>query len=360
MVGIGSKRMPRRRATRACAGAALLCACLSIGWCFTAGGRPAGRGARHRLKIATLAPEQSVWGRSYKALGDEVAERTGGKVRLRVYAGGVQGDELTVIRKMRIGQLDGAGFLGRGLSLVCPDSTVTQLPLLFRGQDEMEAVIPKITPFLEREFRENGYEVLGWPEVGFSYVFSRDPVKDLGSVGRAKPWLMKDDIFSEAFFECAGMTAVPAEVGDVLTGLQSGLLRTVFSPPAAMVALQWHSRVSYRLDLKVVFSMGAFIVRGKTWARLTPEGQRVLRTASARHVAELNRKVGELNRDALEVMEDGGVRTLTVSPESMTEFRQLNERVTQKLIGTSFSQEAYALVRSALDAHRAGGAGEEE
>ena len=337
--------------------AVLLYACLTVCCCLPAYGLSARKRAKVRLKIATVAPERSVWGRTYKALGDEVAERTEGQVRLRVYAGGVQGDELTVIRKMRIGQLDGGGFLGRGLSLMCRDSTVTQLPLLFRSQEEVSAVIPKITPFLEEKLRENGYEVLGWPEVGFSYMFSRDPVRDLDGVGAAKPWLMKDDIFSEVFYDCAEMTAVPAEVGDVLTGLQSGLLRTVFSPPAGMVALQWHSRVSYRLDLKVAFSIGAFIVRDKKWAQLSPDAQEVVRSVSVRHVAELNRRVQNLNRDALEVMEKGGVKTLTISPEALAEFRRLNERITEKLGDTVFSPESYRVVRNALDAYRASEAG---
>ena len=353
MSGTGTKLTPRRTAN-CLRPVAVACVCLSLG-SLTAEGRFGRKRARYRLKVATLAPAMSVWGRAYKAFGDELADLTDGAVRLRVYAGGVQGDEATVIRKMRIGQLDGAGFLGRGVTLICRDTNVLQLPLLFRSHAEVDAVMPSVTPFLERKARDSGYEVLGWPEVGFSYLFSRDPVRSLADVRRAKPWLLKDDVFSEVFYECGGMTAVPAEVGDVLTGLRSGLLRTVFSPPAGMVALQWHSRVSYRLDLEIMFSVGALILRAETWERLPPDVRETVRSASVRHVAELNRKVRKLNQDALDAMAKEGIRTLTATPASVAEFRKLNETVTHKLSRTSFSPEAYSLLRTALNAYRTDG-----
>ena len=60
-----------------------------------------------RLKLAMLAPERSVWDTEFKAMAKDTRSATRNGVALRVYPGGVQGDEPTVVRKMRIGQLQG-------------------------------------------------------------------------------------------------------------------------------------------------------------------------------------------------------------------------------------------------------------
>ena len=92
-----------------------------------------------RIKISSPVPERSVWGKALEEISEEVKRETGNAVKIKIYHAGVQGDEMTVLRKMRIGQLHGAALVGQGMAEVCPDTHAVKQPLLFETFDEVAA-----------------------------------------------------------------------------------------------------------------------------------------------------------------------------------------------------------------------------
>jgi len=315
---------------------------------------PSGQAAKSpelTLKFAMLAPDRSVWSRAFDAADEDVRKATENRVGLKVYPGGVQGDEPTVIRKMRIGQLHGAAFMGRGINLVCPDTTVLALPLLFESEKEVEYVLDKMTPFFQEQARKNGYEILGWTMQGFAYLFSRNEVRDVDGLRSSKPWLMQDDIFSKAFFDVADIRAIPAQVGDVMMALQSGLVETVFSPPLGMIALQWHTRVTQHLDLGLFYSFGAVVVSQRQWRKISDDDQKEIKEAIRRHAGSMNDKIAQQNAEAMTVL-GKTVKTVKPTDSGMAEFRRINAKVAERLRGDVFSEEAYKLATKYLSEYR--------
>ena len=308
--------------------------------------------SKYLFKIATLAPDRSVWLKTYRLMADEIFDATEGQVKFKSYPGGIQGDETTVMRKIRIGQLHGAGLTGTGLSLICKDSLVFQLPIVFKSEEEVDFVFPKMIPLFEAQCNKNGFEVLGWPHLGFSYLFSKNNIQNISSLRSAKPWLLENDIISKVFFNAAGVSAVPAEVSDVLTGLRSGLIQTVFSPPIGMISLQWFSRVNNRLDIKLIYSFGAFVVSNKKWNRVPKDLQKKIKEISDKHFVDLNRKIREQNHEALQVMEQKQIKTFSASQQGLEEFEQISNKVAEELVGNTFSHESLSLLRSALSEFR--------
>lgn len=302
--------------------------------------------ATHELRIAALAPERSAWGKAFRSAADELAEQTDGQVKLKLYLGGIQGDERTVLRKMRVGQLHGAALMGQGLSVVCPDGLALSLPLLFDDHEEADAVFDGTRPGLEKRCRENGYEALVWPQIGFSYLFSQDRVTTVEALRASKPWLMEDDVLSASLYEAIGVTPVPTAVGNVLTGLQTGLVRTIFSPPAGLIALQWHTRVKYRLDLKIGYSFGVLVISKRSWDGLSAELQGVMRSLLEKRNAELNREIRVQNADALSVIEKHGIETITAAAGAREELLRATEKVGESLAGKSFSREVLEKVNA--------------
>ncbi len=59
------------------------------------------------LKIATVVPEGSAWMKEMRDAASEIEQRTEGRVKLKFYPGGVMGTEKAVLRKIRVGQLQG-------------------------------------------------------------------------------------------------------------------------------------------------------------------------------------------------------------------------------------------------------------
>ena len=106
-----------------------------------------------RIKFSTLAPEGSSWMKAMRSLEKELQRVTEGEVGFKFYPGGVSGDEIDVIRKMRIGQIHAAGFTGVGLGEILPEVRVLDLPFLFRNDREIEVIYEKNEGLFHRPLR---------------------------------------------------------------------------------------------------------------------------------------------------------------------------------------------------------------
>ncbi|OGV90653.1 MAG: hypothetical protein A3K19_33615 [Lentisphaerae bacterium RIFOXYB12_FULL_65_16] len=289
------------------------------------------------IRLATVAPDRSVWVKALRDAAADVAKVTEGRVQLKIYAGGVQGDEQTVLRKMRVGQLQGAAFMGQGVRLFCADATVLQLPLMFRTEEEFDQTLKDLDADLRVAARENQAEILAWTRQGFAYLYSRKEVADLGGLRQTKPWLVPDDGFSETLYRVAAVTGVSIPISDVLTGLQSGLLDTVYAPPLAMIALQWHSRVSYKLDLGLAYSTGAVVLTSESWNKISAADRPKVQEVFSRRVEEMNALVRKQNEEAETVMAKQ-VQTVKPTDAAVAEFRQVSETLVKQLTGQAFSE----------------------
>ena len=304
------------------------------------------------LKIAVIVPKQSIWGEQLDAAAKEIEKQTHGDVRLRIYYGGVQGDELKVVRKMRIGQLQGAGFMARGMSKICPDSLIFSIPLQLYSDDEAITLQKKMEPFFNKQALERGYHIVGWTDQGFTYCYSKNKIEDLEDLRNSRPWMLENDEFSKSFFKCSNISAVPAQVSDVTTALQSGMIRTVFSPPIGMIIMQWHTRVKYKLDVGLFFSFGAVVFTEKAWKKLSPESQKVVSKVLQNTIKTLNVAIKKQNDDASKVLAKT-IQSVPPTPEGLKALRAVTHKVEQDMTGKSFSAEALALVQKYLKEYRA-------
>lgn len=306
----------------------------------------------YRFKIATIAPDRSVWINAYNEMADEIGRISNGAIKFTCYPGGVQGDEHTVMRKIRIGQLQGAGFTGIGIAKICKEALVLQLPYMFKTYQEFEYVFQRMKGILEEACEKEGYYALGWPHFGFVYLFSSDMVQDIGTLRIAKPWAIEDDILSKSMFSIAGVSAVSAQIGDVLTGLRSGLIRTIYAPPVGMITLQWFTKIKYRVDLAGAYTFGTFVVDKKKWDQIPAALQKNVATVCNTHFDRLNEKVRQQNQDALELMEKNDIETISLSEKGLQEFGETSQRVAEQLSGSAFSRDSLVTMQQLLTEYR--------
>src|SRR5688572_13467183 len=181
--------------------------------------------AAQTLKIATLAPDGSAWMRELRVAAAEVKAATGGRVEFKFYPGGVMGSDQVVLRKMRLGQLQGGVLTASELSLVYPDAPVYTLPFLFDDWDDVERVRAAVDPLLRKGFEDKGIHLLGISGVGFAYLMGAKPLASSDEWKHLKLWVPQNDAIAARTFELAGVGTVPLALGDVVTGLQTGIDR---------------------------------------------------------------------------------------------------------------------------------------
>ena len=304
------------------------------------------------IKVATLAPEGSSWVQALRAIDTEVRERTDGEVAFKIYPGGVQGDEDVMLRKIRVGQLQGGGFGGIGVSTICPDVLALEMPFLFENYDEVEHVLDQTIDYYRAAYRQAGYEHLGWADAGFVYLLSRDPVPGQSAIRGRKVWRMQGEPITEVLFAKAGVTSVPLAIPDVLLGLQTNLVEVVYASPAAAIVLQWFTRVKYFTDLPINYIVGAMLIEARAFDRLTPKQQTAVREAASRALVAQRQQSRVDNGDALAVFAREGLVRVTPAAEEIAGFEDLVRRSEPDLVGHAFSAESYDLVRQHLEDYR--------
>ncbi|MEX1267321.1 MAG: TRAP transporter substrate-binding protein DctP, partial [Woeseia sp.] len=197
------------------------------------------------IKIATLAPENSGWMKEFRQGATEIRERTDGRVRLKFYSGGVQGNERQVLRKMQIGQLHGGTFAPTDFQKRYPDVNIYGLPFLFKSIEEVEYVREHLDAGLIAGIEDLGFETFGFAGGGFAIILSNEPVRSHDDLKGKKVWLPEGDQISYQGMKSLDLSPVSLPITDVLTGLQTGLIDIVAIPPVVALALQWHTKVKY-------------------------------------------------------------------------------------------------------------------
>jgi TRAP-type C4-dicarboxylate transport system substrate-binding protein len=304
------------------------------------------------FKFATLAPEGTPWMNLMEEMNDEIQRQSDGQVAFRFYAGGIAGDERDVIRKIRINQLHGGAFSGFGLGEILPEIRVLELPLLFRDAAEVEHVAATLFDHFATGFADKGYVLLSLNESGAVHVFSQQPIRSGAEMAHAKMWTWQGDPLPLALFQAYGVTPVPLALPDVLPSLQSGLINACYGPPLAVLALQWFTKVQYRLTLPLTHVTGAFLLSKHQWQKLSPEQQTLVRQIVAQYNAKAAATMRRHHDKALSLLDNFGIQDVAMPPEEVARLRQISVQVRNDLVGKLYSRELLERVMHLRDQYR--------
>ena len=301
------------------------------------GGNP-----KYLFKVASLAPDGSIWAKRFRDFTREVEEKSNGEIGFKIYAGGVMGDDRAMYRKMRVGQLNGGGFTMTGISEVVPDFRVLGIPFLFNSYDEVDRVREKLLPRFENEFDKQGLVLMALSEVGFIYTMSSFPISTLAELKQSKPWAPEGDPVSKVLLETVGVTPIPLSIPDVLTSLQTGLINTAFNSFYGSIVMQWFTKISYITDIPFVYAYGAFILDKKTFSRLPAHYADMMKSAARSHFAKLLTDTRKSNEEALQVLLENNITLVKPTPITRAELQNnYRDQTVQKLIGDAFSRSIY-------------------
>ena len=305
------------------------------------------------LRMATLAPPDSSWMKLLDKSSAEIAEKTQNRVTIKYYAGGVQGDERDVIRKIRLGQLDGAAVTAIGLAMVDESIRVLELPMLFDTIDEMEYVSGKMWPYFQKKFEKKGFKLADRGEVGWIYFMSKTKVESLADLKGAKIWMWGDDQIVGTLFRKLNVNGVPLGVPEVDAGLTSGRINACYSSPLAAVALQWNTKVKYMTSMPMSYALGATVISNQAYAKLSEADRKTLDTIGKKISTKIRKTVRKDNVSAQKQMTRKGVIVVTTPVAMIDEFRTASEAVWKEMAGKVYSQAELDMVLKHRDEYRA-------
>lgn len=305
--------------------------------------RPA-RAEETTLRIATLVPEGSTWAKSFHQFQQRVEAGTAGRVKFKVYAGGVQGDERSVLRKMKLGQLSGGAISSVGLAFIDLELRVLDFA---RSPEELAALRAQLALRLRHRLEENGYVLLGWGDIGPVHLFSRIPVRGLEDLRRLKLWQWADDPVSRRLYAALDVRGVPLSVPEVLPALSTGTIDAFFGSPLSTLALQWGTYANFMSAEPITMGTGATVLSQAAWDQVAPADRKLILDEAARMEAEVQARVREDNQRALAKLREGGLQIVEVPTALATELSRRAETVSQDLardVALEYGRKVRAIV----------------
>jgi TRAP-type C4-dicarboxylate transport system substrate-binding protein len=301
------------------------------------------------LKLATVVPEASVWDKNLKQMGEEWKQATGGRVSVTVFAGGSQGDESTVVRKMRLDAIQAAAFTNVGLGTIDAGFNVFNIPFFFDSYDELNYVTEKLTPVLRKRMEPKGFIFLNWGHGGWTQVFTKKPVQTVDDLKKVKLWTSAGNDRMVQWFKANGFEPRAMAMTDILTGLTTGMIEGLPTTPLAAMLFQWYKQTPYMLELGLAPIVGAGVITKKAWNAI-PEADRAKLTAAADGVEKrLQVEVPKLDANAIAVMTKNG---LTVTKPTGPEWRAQLDNLAKTMRGEMVPTDIFDIATKARDEFR--------
>lgn len=302
------------------------------------------------IKLATLAPDGSTWDLALKEMGADWKRASDGNVELRIYSGGVAGDESDIVRKIRIGQLHAAGLSVVGLSEIDESFEAFGVPLFFEDYDELVAVLHQAEPYFAAKLEDNGFVFLNWAPGGWARLFSSRRAASLDELKQLKLFVTAGDDERVQWWKGNGFRPVPLAATDIATGLQTGMIDAIASTPLIALSFQWFRQTPYMHELKLAPVVGATVISARAWSRISEAQRAELRRAAQEMEDGIFAAVREQDDRAIDAMRERGLTVVeTQDEQALTEQARI---FAESMQGSIVPTDALSVLREARDTYR--------
>ncbi len=305
------------------------------------------------LKIGTIAPEGSKWHEILLDIGQKWRVASNNRIRVTTHTGSTLGDEADLIRKVRLKQLQVVMVTSVGLETISKDCAAMSIPLLFESWDEVDYVLARIQPRLEKSLEAKGFKVLNWGDAGWVRFFTVRPTPTLAEFRKLSLFTWAGDPHTEELYKDAGFKPVPLTPNDVLQSLQTHTIDAFPSPAIGALAFQWFGLAKNMIDLKFAPIVGATIISNDVWNGIEPGLRDVLAKEAKASGERMKAEIRTFDDQAIEEMKKRGLKVITLTDAQQREWKQLAEKFYPRIRGEVVQPADFDEVRKLVDEYRA-------
>jgi len=262
-----------------------------------------------------------------KEMGEEWKKHSEGNVSLQIYAGGVYRNEPFNVRKLNFGQLHAATLSFQGLQLILPELMVFFTPMLFRNSEEINYVLDKLKPDLEKKFEAKGYKVLTWGSLGWMYLFSKKMVKLPEELNGEKLYIWSASPLGSDMYRKSGFSTIKKDEMEVVHGLQTDMIQGFCAPPLFALSYQWFGLSKNMVDIKLAPIIGATIIKKSVWKKVGDTYRKKMLLSADVTGKKAIKRTNEFEAEALDAMVKNG---LIINKISEKEVKGWEERFVSK------------------------------
>jgi TRAP-type transport system periplasmic protein len=295
--------------------------------------------AQEVIKIGTLFPKASPWGKVFETWIKAVKEKSGGRIELQFFYNGQQGDEDGMVGKIKSGQLDAAAVSGIGLSKVYKPILALQMPLCM-SWSKLDKARDALKPELEKGALDAGFTMLGWFDIGQVRRMSKGfAVKVPDDLKGKKPFYVRSDSIEQAVFSAiGGISGVPLNTPEVLPNLNTGAINVVDTPCLLAEQLQWAGKLDNINEQLSAVAIGGIAFSSKRLDALAADLRQVLIDTGKVAASALTTKIRSEDDAAFKRLK--AKMTVTVAgADDQTKWNAVYAQARQKLAQGTFQAD---------------------
>jgi TRAP-type C4-dicarboxylate transport system substrate-binding protein len=293
------------------------------------------------IRMATLVPDGSSWHLILKETAERWKQASGGRVTVRLFPGGVAGDDPDVVRKMRLGTLNAGVLTSVGVAEIDKSVYAMGIPLMYESYDEVYWVHEKMRPKLEASLEAKGFVVLNWVDGGWVHFFTKKPVAVPDDLRALKLFSWAGDAEAVEVWRSAGFNPVPLPSTELATALQTGLVEALGSPPQIAVISQFFNQAKNMTALRWQLLQGATLVSKGTWEKVPADVRPQLMEIAREAGTQLRKEVREAESRDVAAMQKRGLSVVPVSAAQKAEWQKLTESLYPRIRGKIVPAEAF-------------------
>ncbi|MCL1812882.1 MAG: TRAP transporter substrate-binding protein DctP [Treponema sp.] len=304
------------------------------------------------IKLASMVPENTDWGRTVNKLAAEWERVTNGEVELRVYANGTQGSEDEVLRKLNMNTIQAAIFTSFGLNKIAPEILTLSVPFLIRSEAELDEVLRNVKPEFEAKINAKNYYALALVKAGWVRFFSKSPVVLPGDLKRQKVGSMPSEPELAQAFRAMGYQVVLVEQNRVLIALNGGTIDAVYQSPIFAAGAQYFGVAKNMSSINIAPFLGGIVLNKQAWESIPSQYRSELIRITKRVGAELESSLLRLEADTIRQMKNNGLKENQISQTQLQEWYDDAAKATPGLLGSTFDRTTYNRIEGILRAYR--------
>jgi tripartite ATP-independent transporter DctP family solute receptor len=276
---------------------------------------------------------------------DLVAQKSGGKMQVKLFPGGVLGGDVQVLSAVQGGTIDMFSMNTGILQGQVKEFAIVDFPFLFNDAKEADAVLDgPIGKTLADKLPEKGLVHLAYFDLGFrNLTNSKRAIKTADDIGGLKVRVIQSPIYIDTF-TALGANAVPMPFPEVYTALEQKTIDGQENPFTVIEANKFQEVQKYVAGTRHIYNPQTMAISKKTWDRLNKDEQDIL-VAAAKEAQTFQRK---LSRDAQDVALGNLKKTMEYTelpPAEVAKVRAKLKPVIDKYsanVGPDFAKQVYS------------------
>ncbi|WP_153110609.1 TRAP transporter substrate-binding protein [Propionivibrio limicola] len=273
---------------------------------------------------------------------DLVKEKSGGKMAVKLFPGGVLGGDLQTVAALQGGTIDMTSLNAGLLNGLIKEFIVFDLPFLFNNSKEADAIMegPVGQKMFDR-LPEKGLVGLGYFDNGFrNLTNSKRPITKVEDIAGLKIRVVQSPIYID-LFNALGANAVPMPFGELYTALEQKTIDGQENPPRTIEASKLFEVQKYMTLTQHTYNPMAFLISKKVWDKFTPEEKKIIGDA-AKEASVFQRNLSrEQNQQAIERMKKAGVQVNELTPQDVAKLREKAKPVIDKFVQKDVGEALY-------------------